>query len=112
MTEMTGMVVYAGPIEQRGTKGFKVQQIIIKQDDVEYRGEVPVEFTRDLLKESQYLNTGDRVRIVYELHGRCWETKWFLNAEAKQLTVLQCAEPVVDEPTETKIGPKDDNLPF
>jgi hypothetical protein len=110
--EVTGSVIYAGEVEARGKKGFRVQQIIIKQDEVNYRPEIPVEFIGDVIKESVKLSFGDRVKLDLELHGREWEGRWFLSAQCRQMQVLQYADP--KEPEAPVRKPMDDNdkLPF
>ena len=104
-----------------GQKGFRKRLVVLEQDKQKFVNYVPLEFTNDSCDEVDSLNVGDEIEVVFRLNGRKWqkdprsEVKFFLNAEAMNLKVLDgkgagSAVAVNDELAEAAFD--DDDVPF
>lgn len=106
---LDGTIVEIGQ-EQTWPSGFaKVVAIIAEGGSDRESDQIPVEFTRsarggvDGIALLGGCEIGDRVRVAYELRGREWEGRHFLNLSATNLQRLAAAPtaPTASEPAQT-----------
>ncbi len=102
---LEGKLVEIGE-EQSWPSGFaKVLAIVAEGGSDRDPDQIPVEFTRspkggnDSIELLQRCDLGDTVRVAYELRGREWQGKHFLNLSATNLERIASATPQAETPT-------------
>ena len=84
---------------------FKKQEVILKQEGVEYDSDVPIEFIQDkgiVLVEG--LKVGSAYEIDINISGRAWKDRHFVSLKAWK--VLKIKPPTSAEAS------SDDGMPF
>jgi hypothetical protein len=104
---ISGTVIKVGETDQIKDT-FKKREIVIETDE-KYPQSVPIEFVQDKTELLDGLNEGDSVAVSYNLRGREWNGKYYVNVQGWKLEKTGSAPvPVtMDEPVES-----DDDLPF
>lgn len=104
---LTGVVIKVGETEQIKDT-FKKRELVIETDE-KYPQSVPIEFVQDKTELLDGLNEGDSVGVSYNIRGREWNGKYYVNIQGWKLekTGSAPAPVTVDEPVEA-----DDDLPF
>jgi single-strand DNA-binding protein len=101
--------------EQQVSEKLKKQVIVIKTDG-QYPEYIPVEFVNDKIDLLANLRTGEQTTVYFNLRGREWQSKYFLNASGWKVEQAGAAAPVrpaAPKPTAQPIASDDDNdLPF
>jgi len=80
--KVTGRIVKLGPVESRGAKGFRVAQMVIEIDGQKYGGTVPFEASKKALEGYDALRVGDVATVHFNLSGREWNGKHYVNLDA------------------------------
>ena len=104
---ISGTVIRVGETVNVSDK-FKKREIVIETDE-KYPQSVPIEFVQDKTELLDGLNEGDSVAVSYNLRGREWNGKYYVNVQGWKLekTGSAPAPVTMDEPVES-----DDDLPF
>lgn len=81
---------------------FKKQEVILKQEGVEYDAEIPIEFIQDKgLELVKGLKVGSSYEMDINISGRAWKDRHFVSLKAwkvKELEVsLDSNEPTGDD---------------
>ena len=107
MSILTGKVIRVGETVNVSDK-FKKRELVIETDE-KYPQSVPLEFVQDKTEMLDGINEGDTVTVSYNLRGREWNGKYYVNVQGWRLEKTGSAPaPVVEnDPVEA-----DDNLPF
>lgn len=91
--------------EQSWPSGFaKVVAIVAEDGSDREADQIPVEFTRspkgnyDSIELLDRCSVGDTVHITYELRGREWQGRHFLNLSATNLERIASATPHTETP--------------
>ena len=107
MSILTGKVIRVGETVNVSDK-FKKRELVIETDE-KYPQSVPVEFVQDKIELLEGINEGDTVTVSYNLRGREWNGKYYVNVQGWRLEKTGSAPaPVVEnDPVQA-----DDNLPF
>lgn len=83
---------------------FKKQEIILKQDGVEYDADVPVEFIQDKgIELVKGLDVGHTYEIDINISGRAWKDRHFVSLKGWKVAKVE-QSPSIDEPA--------DGMPF
>lgn len=101
---LDGKIVEIGE-EQTWPSGFaKVVCIVAEGGSDREADQIPVEFTRiakggsDGIALLDRCEVGDTVHITYELRGRVWQGKYFINLSAANLERIASATPHAETP--------------
>lgn len=105
MNEVTikGEVKFVDEVREYGNNGFRKHQVVVETGDGRWENPVPVEFTKDVIEQSQDLQIGDKVKIDARVNGREWTgkdgvTKWFTSINGYNIHKEGDAIPVSEEP--------------
>lgn len=96
-----------------GQKGFRKREVVLIEDNGQYKQHIPIVFVQDACNDVDDVNSGDEVKIEFELGGREWDkgdgsdVRYFLEAKAIQFKVTK-KNPFDVEDTVTEA----ENVPF
>jgi len=102
-----------------GQKGFRKRLFVLEQEEGSFTNYIPICLTGEDCHKADNLHRGDQVEVEFRLSGRKWqrdsnsEVKYFLEATAVDITVLQMNEtepPVGTDVTSESEG--DGDIPF
>lgn len=83
---------------------FKKQEVILKQEGVEYDADVPIEFIQDKgIELVKGLKVGSSYEIDINISGRAWKDRHFVSLKAWKVSA-------VESPTNAE--PSQDDMPF
>ena len=104
---ISGKVVRVGETEQIKDT-FKKRELVVETDG-DYPQSVPIEFVQGKTELLDGVNEGDSVAVSYDLRGREWNGKYYVNVQGWKVekTGSVPAPVTVDEPVEAG-----DDLPF
>ena len=100
----------ASTVKKKVSRQVKITKDMLIGDILEkYPQSVPLEFVQDKIELLEGINEGDTVTVSYNLRGREWNGKYYVNVQGWRLEKTGSAPaPVVEnDPVEA-----DDNLPF
>lgn len=105
---LSGKIIKVGETEQIKDT-FKKREIVIETDE-KYPQSVPVEFVQDKTELLDGLNEGDSVAVSYNLRGREWNGRYYVNVQGWKIEKTGSApEPVTVDESDSG---EDDDLPF
>jgi len=71
---------------------FKKQEVILKQEGVEYDADIPVEFIQDKGVELvKGLEVGHTYEIDINISGRAWKDRYFVSLKAWKVAKVEAA---------------------
>jgi len=79
--------------EQTFGSGFNKREFVISDEAEKYPQEIQFEALKDKTELVASLNVGDLVEIGFNIRGREWNEKHFVNLEAWKISVLESANP-------------------
>jgi len=94
--------------EQTFDSGFNKREFVISDEADKYPQEIQFETVKDKTELVASLKVGDLVEIGFNIRGREWNTKHFVNLEAWKITVLESANPAPH--TAQTAAPEGDDL--
>lgn len=117
--ELEGEVVHVGQTEEKGASGFKVRQCVVRIDaNSKYPQEIPVQYTGERCGLLDTVTPGEVVSMPYELRGREYNGRWYVNVQSWEIEVLSAPAPA-EEPPPFDVGASgeadagdDSGLPF
>ena len=94
------------------TDKFKKQEIILKQEGVEYDAEIPIEFIQDKgIELVKGLKVGSSYEIDINIGGRAWKDRNFISLKAWKVKELEASAEVAS--TTAEVGYQSgDGMPF
>lgn len=102
-----------------GARGFRKRTVVLEQPDGRFTNYIPVEFVQSDCELADGVEVGQEVEVTYRLKGRRWqrdensEVKFFLNAEAFEIEVLEGGGAAASPPPDDEPPPiDDDEIPF
>jgi len=107
MSILTGKVIRVGETVNVSDK-FKKRELVIETDE-KYPQSVPLEFVQDKIELLDGINEGDTVTVSYNLRGREWNGKYYVNVQGWRLEKTGSAPAPVVENDPVEAG---DDLPF
>jgi hypothetical protein len=96
--------------EQTFDSGFNKRAFVISDGADKYPQELEFETVKDKTELVAALNVGDLVDIGFNLRGRGWKEKHFINLEAWKITVLESASPEPRTEQAAKAAPEGDGF--
>ena len=100
---------------QTFASGFSKREVVISPENERFPNDVPVSFAKDRAKLLDPLKPGDRVKIQFDLRGREYNGRYFVNCEGWKLEKADEDQPPAapaDSAFEQDIGAADDTMPF
>jgi len=71
---------------------FKKQEVIIKQEGVEYDADIPIEFIQDKgIELVKGLEVGGSYEIDINISGRAWKDRYFVSLKAWKVAKVEAA---------------------
>lgn len=100
--ELTGRVHHIGQSETHGNYTKRV--VVIDDQADKYPQQVAIEYGGKALESVDRIKVGDIVTATFNIRGREWNGRWFVNLSGWKIALAAAkAEPVpatADEPTE------------
>lgn len=114
--EYTGKVLQVKAEETFGS-GFNKQSFVVSDPEEKYPQEVQFDCIKDNVKMLNEIRTGDKVTVKFNIRGREWNGKHFVNLEAWKVSRLgeaRKSSPPVDDRQEefTPDDTLDEDVPF
>ena len=98
---------------------FKKQEVILKQEGVEYGADIPIEFIQDKgIELVSGLKVGSSYDIDINISGREWEDRYFVSLKAWRVSgehetpLEEGVNHHIDEIHRPTSSIKDDDMPF
>jgi hypothetical protein len=96
MYEFTGHIHFIGPEQTKGTFTFRE---IVLQKTRDYNGKTYYDnacfkFSGDRTKELDYFNTGEEVKISFNVKSNEWQGRWFSELSAWKIEPIGDQKPV------------------
>lgn len=118
---VSGKVTRIGDTQSHGNNGFRVKQIVVKEDDGKYPQHIGLEFSNDKIDLLSNISVGDEVSVEGFLRGREYDNKQkgitqnFISINAWKIDKTGQAEE--KQPNGLPVGGEDinggdDDLPF
>ncbi|MEY3399072.1 MAG: hypothetical protein RL220_1666 [Bacteroidota bacterium] len=112
--ELTGKMRHIGE-EKSFPSGFTKREFVITTEE-QYPQEIPFELFKEKGNLIDAFKVGDRVVVSFDIRGREWQGKWFVNLAAWKVVPAGAgvaAAPVPPPPGPGDYNePEDDDLPF
>ena len=114
--ELTGTVKKLMPV-MTFPSGFTKREVIISTEGDRFPQDIPVGFAKDKIAMLETVNEGERIKVSFDLRGREYNGKYFVNCEGWKLQKMDgaVAEPAPSSDpafVEPDIGDLDDKMPF
>lgn len=110
--EITGKVIMLKPRQEFSGGSYKQEIVVIGGTD-KYPQHIPIEFWKDKVDKLAGVNVGDTVTIKFDLRGREYCGKHYLNANGWSITVdLAVAADDVADVTDEQSDADTESLPF
>jgi hypothetical protein len=80
------------------TDKFKKQEVLLKQEGVEYDAEIPIEFIQDKgIELVKSLKVGSSYEIDINIGGRAWKDRNFISLKAWKVKELEASPDNADQ---------------
>ena len=113
--ELTGTVKKVMPV-MTFQSGFTKREILVTSEGDRFPSDIPVGFSKDKIALLDAVNEGERVKVTFDLRGREYNGKYFINCEGWKLQKLDGATSEGTTPPENAfepdVGDLDDKMPF
>ena len=113
--ELTGTVKKIMPL-MTFPSGFTKREVIITSEGDRFPQEIPMGFTKDKISMLDTLKEGERIKVTFDLRGREYNGKYFINCEGWKLQKMDDgsadAPPSPPSNFEPEPGDLDDKMPF
>lgn len=109
--EYTGEVLQVKDEETFGS-GFNKQSFVVSDPEEKYPQEVQFECVKDKVQMLNEIRTGDKVTVHFNVRGREWNGKHFVNLEAWKINRLGASKKP-EQPKDDRqqdFNPDDDTL--
>ena len=106
MNSFIGRVVEISPVREVGRNSFKIQQVVIDISTDGNANPIPVDCRGADIDTLSRCKVGDLVNVMYNLQGRAWQGKFFVNiiSQTLNLVVSSKEQPI---PVQKEIGDDD-----
>ncbi len=74
--------------EQTFGSGFNKREFVITDEAEKYPQDIKFECVKDNVELVNKLNKGDRVNVTFDIRGREWQGKYFVNLAAWKIEAL------------------------
>lgn len=83
--EITGEIIHIGEIEIVSTNAEK-RIFVIEIEPGKYSQEISFELFKDKVSLINPFQKGDHITVAFNLRGRAWKDKWFVNLQAWKIS--------------------------
>lgn len=90
--------------------GFSKREVVVTPENERFPNDIPVSFAKDRAKLLDPLKPGERVKIQFDLRGREYNGRYFVNCEGWKLERIDETESVPETPDESAFS-QDSGLP-
>jgi len=106
MQSFIGKIVELGGVREVGKNSFKVQQVVVDISTDGNANPIPVDCRGADIDVLSRCKVGDLVNVMYNLQGRAWQGKFFVNiiSQTLNLVVSSKEQPI---PVQKEIGDDD-----
>jgi translation initiation factor IF-3 len=77
--------------EQTFGSGFNKREFVVTTADDKYPQDIKFECIKDKVELVNKLNTGDKVKVTFDINGREWNEKYFVNLKAFRIEAVGAA---------------------
>lgn len=114
--EFTGTVKVVQPV-QSFASGFTKREIVVTSEEDRFPQDIPFEFVKDKAGLLDGIKEADRVKVTFDLRGREYNGKYYLNASGWKIEKVDGSMPGAGAgtaPAGTDLVPDDlaDGMPF
>lgn len=95
--------------EQTFGSGFNKRAFVVTTEADKYPQDVQFECLKDKVELVSKLNKGDKVKVTFDINGREWQGRYFVNLAAWKIESLGAA-PAGDSSTPPPFDPADEIL--
>jgi single-strand DNA-binding protein len=106
--ELTGRVHHIGQPETHGS--YTKRMVVLDDQADKYPQQIAVEFGGKAMEAVANVKVGDIVTVTFNLRGREWNGKWFVNLSGWKIQVSANDAPGADEPMPSSDGGTDELL--
>ena len=115
--EITGEIVHIGEVELLPKGNTEKRIFVIEIEPGQYSQQIGFELFKDKCSLINNFNLGETVTVAFNLRGRSWENKWYVNLQAwklakSEVTVDEVAPAAVSATPQPITDGPDDDLPF
>ena len=75
--------------EQTFGSGFNKREFVITDEAEKYPQDIKFECVKDNVSLVDKLNKGDRIKVTFDIRGREWQGKYFVNLAAWKIEPLE-----------------------
>ena len=109
--QLTGIITAIKEVQVISEK-FKKQEVILKQEGVEYGAEIPIEFVQDKgIDIVKSLKVGGNYDIAINISGQAWKDRHFVSLKGWRVKELEASAEVA-QATPTVGYQSGDGMPF
>jgi translation initiation factor IF-3 len=100
--------------EQTFASGFNKREFVITSEADKFPQEIKFECLKDKAELVNKLNKGDKVKVTFDINGREWNGKYFVNLAAWRVDAAGANDGASDEPPPFDPGDEvlDEEPPF
>ncbi|MGZ0657224.1 DUF3127 domain-containing protein [Coraliomargarita sp. W4R53] len=84
--------------EQTFGSGFNKREFVVTTADDKYPQEIKFECLKEKVELVNKLKAGDKVKVTFDINGREWNEKYFVNLKAFRIEAAGAAGANSDEP--------------
>ena len=107
----TGQVVHIGEIQEFGGKGFYKRDLVLSDGADKYPQEIAFQCSKERADAAGEYGIGDTVKVDFNLRGRAWNGRWFVNLEAWRLELQESAGGAAKQDELPPLDEEDDSIP-
>ena len=108
--EFTGTVKEIMDV-QTFASGFKKRGFVVTSENSKYPQDIQFECLKDRIEMVDQLSKGDRITIHFDLNGREWNGKYFVNLVAWKIDQAKTGSSEAG-PAQTPEEPDEEDVPF
>ncbi len=97
MYELTGTVKEIFE-EQTFASGFNKREFVVTSEADKFPQDIKFECLKDKVELVNKLNKGDKVKVTFDINGREWNGKYFVNLAAWRIEAATASSGNSDEP--------------
>ncbi|MFP4069028.1 MAG: DUF3127 domain-containing protein [Opitutales bacterium] len=100
--------------EQTFASGFNKREFVVTSEADKFPQDIKFEALKDKVELVNKLNKGDKVKVTFDINGREWNGKYFVNLAAWKVEPAGAGGGAADEPPQYDPGDEvlDEEPPF
>ncbi len=111
--EMTGTVKVVMETKTSNSGTFTWREFVLTSEDDRYPQDILFRVVKDRCAILDSISQGERLKVTFDIRGREYQGRYFVNLEAFRIDRVDAAEAAPDEPPPTVDEPPlDESMPF